>query len=95
MTVNDLIKELVYIRVKYGNVNIAKSFMLKDSYETSRRQWIFREIEPKIGTMKEILTVPHDIFVQRITGERIMTTMQVDEESKELFTYSTNNILSL
>lgn len=95
MTINELIKELTLIRMQHGDLPVAKMFLTKDSYESSQKEVTFQDIKVKCGTVQQIVTVPHEIFVHRETGERLTCQMKVDANSKEQFGYETTYIVSL
>lgn len=79
----------------HGNLKVAKRYIKKDSYTAHKREVKFEPIDFKFGLMSQIITVPHETFVQRKTGLPLMVQMQVDDESKELFTYESNYIIAL
>lgn len=80
--------------MNYGNLDVAKRFMVKDHYETHKREITFEYPEFMFGTVHQIVTVPHDIYRTK-NGEPVMVQMKVDTDSKLRFDYENKYIVSL
>jgi len=95
MSIDELINYLTLIRIEHGNLEVSKQVLTRDHYEPRKREVEFQEIEPMFGLMRQIVTVKHQYYTHRKSGEPITVPMKVDDESKARFSYDSKYIVAL